>query len=230
MSAHSGQYTVSDSLVQSLTPTVSMGRLCNTFRLYQGCSRKIKSENKISRRLEKNVHNSKSSKLFPLVTGLPFPWIPRLSTDRVCPGALVLPTEGGGEAMMDYIQQLVLLALSMALVQVQSGGVAILCCPLAALPAMFPVLLSLLLSLCHRVAVSTCRRKAKHRIAAPTLLHRSTLLSYTFPPPYTFAPPYPFAPPYTFVLHFCPAPHLYPTLCPALHFNPALQFCPAPHL
>jgi len=32
---------------------------------------------------------------------------------------------------------------------------------------MFPVLLSLLLSLCHRVAVSTCRRKAKHRIIAP---------------------------------------------------------------
>jgi len=47
-------------------------------------------------------------------------------------------------------------SLSMALVQVQSGGVAILRCPLAGLLALFPALLSLLLSLCHRIAVSTC--------------------------------------------------------------------------
>jgi len=55
----------------------------------------------------------------------------------------------------------------MALVQVQSGGVAILRCPLAGLLALFPALLSLLLSLCHWVAVSTCQRKAKHRMVAP---------------------------------------------------------------
>jgi len=36
--------------------------------------------------------------------------------------------------------------LSMALVQMQSGGVAFLCCPLAGLLALFPVLLPLLLS------------------------------------------------------------------------------------
>jgi len=47
------------------------------------------------------------------------------------------------------------------------GGVAILRCPLAGLLALFPALLSLLLSLCHRAAVSTCRCKAKHRIVAP---------------------------------------------------------------
>jgi len=54
--------------------------------------------------------------------------------------------------------------LSMALVQVQSGGVAILRC---FLQASFPVLLNLLLSLCHRAVVTTCRRKVKHRITAP---------------------------------------------------------------
>jgi len=47
------------------------------------------------------------------------------------------------------------------------GGVAIFRCPLAGLLALFPALLSLLLSLCHRVVVSTCRRKAKHRIVSP---------------------------------------------------------------
>jgi len=39
-------------------------------------------------------------------------------------------------------------------VQVHSEGVAILRCPLAGLLALFPGLLSLLLSLCHWVAVS----------------------------------------------------------------------------
>jgi len=52
-------------------------------------------------------------------------------------------------------------------VQVQSGGVAILRRPLAGRLALFPALLSLLLSLCHRVAVSTCRRKAKYHIIVP---------------------------------------------------------------
>jgi len=47
------------------------------------------------------------------------------------------------------------------------GGVAILRCPLAGLLALFTALLSLHLSLCQWVAVSTCRRKAKHRIVAP---------------------------------------------------------------
>jgi len=42
----------------------------------------------------------------------------------------------------------------MALVQVQSGELAILRCPLAGLLALFPGLLSLLLSRCHRVAFS----------------------------------------------------------------------------
>jgi len=45
--------------------------------------------------------------------------------------------------------------LSMAFMQVQSGLVAILRCPLAGLLALLPVLLPLLLSLCHPVAVST---------------------------------------------------------------------------
>ena len=58
-------FGVSDSLFQSLTHTVSMGRLCDTFGPHEGCSRKIKSENMISRRLEKNMHDSKSSTLFP---------------------------------------------------------------------------------------------------------------------------------------------------------------------
>ena len=63
---HSG----SDSLFQNLTPTVSMGRLCNTFGPHENCSRKNKSEDKITRRLEKSIHNSKFSKLFPVVTRL----------------------------------------------------------------------------------------------------------------------------------------------------------------
>ena len=40
-------------------------------------------------------------------------------------------------------------------------------CLLAGLLALLPALLSLLPPLCHRVAVSTFRRKAKHRIVAP---------------------------------------------------------------
>jgi len=65
---HLRQHTVSDSLFQSLTHAVSMGRLCDILGPHEGSSRKIKSENKISRRLEKNTHNSKSSKLFRVVT------------------------------------------------------------------------------------------------------------------------------------------------------------------
>ena len=60
----------------------------------------------------------------------------------------------------------------MALVQVQSGGVTILRCPLAGLLAMFPALLSLLPSLCHWVAVSTCLHKVKHHIVAPLRVPR----------------------------------------------------------
>jgi len=56
------------------------------------------------------------------VTRIPFPCAHRLSTDRFCPGALVLATEGWDKTMTDYIQQLFFLALSMALVQVQLGG------------------------------------------------------------------------------------------------------------
>jgi len=55
----------------------------------------------------------------------------------------------------------------MTLVQVQSGGMAIPRCLMAGLLAPFPVLLTLLLSLCHQVMVSTCQRKVMHRIAAP---------------------------------------------------------------
>ena len=57
--------------------------------------------------------------------------------------------------------------LSMALVQVQSGGVTILRWFLEFLPASFPVLLTLLLPLRRRAVVTTCRRKVKHRITAP---------------------------------------------------------------
>jgi len=56
--------------------------------------------------------------------------------------------------------------LSMALVQVQSGGVAILRWFLACLQACFPVLLTLLLPLRRRAVVTTCLRKVKHRITA----------------------------------------------------------------
>ena len=56
---------------------------------------------------------------------------------------------------------------SMALVQVQSGGVVILRCFLACLQASFTVLLTLLLSLRRRAVVTTCLRKVKHRITAP---------------------------------------------------------------
>jgi len=47
------------------------------------------------------------------------------------------------------------------------GGVAIFRCPLAGLLTLFAALLSLLLSLCHWVVVSTCRRQTKHRIVSP---------------------------------------------------------------
>ena len=52
------------------------------------------------------------------------------------------------------------------------GGVAILRCLLAWLLVPFPVLLTLLLSLCCQVAVTTCRRKVKHSIAAPLQVPR----------------------------------------------------------
>ena len=58
-------------------------------------------------------------------------------------------------------------AFSMALVQVQSGGVAILRWFLACLQTLFPVPLTLLLPLSHRAVVTTCLRKVKHRITAP---------------------------------------------------------------
>ena len=57
--------------------------------------------------------------------------------------------------------------LSMALVQVQSGGVTILRWFLSCLQASFPVLLTLLLPLRRRAVVNTCLRKVKHRITAP---------------------------------------------------------------
>ena len=54
---------------------------------------------------------------------------------------------------------------SMAIVQMQSEGWQSFAVPWqGGLLAVFPALLSLLLSLCHQVAVSTCRHKAKHRI------------------------------------------------------------------
>jgi len=55
------------------------------------------------------------------------------------------------------------------------GGWAILRCPLAGLLALFPALLSLLLSLWHLVAVSTCRRNAKHHIIAPLRASRLSI-------------------------------------------------------
>jgi len=58
--------------------------------------------------------------------------------------------------------------LSMALVQVQSGLWVILRCPLVRLLALLPALLSLLLSLCHWVVVSTFR----HNIVAPLRVSR----------------------------------------------------------
>jgi len=54
----------------------------------------------------------------------------------------------------------------MALVRVQSGGVAILRWFLACLQASFPVLLTLLLPLRRRAVVTTSLRKVKHHIAA----------------------------------------------------------------
>jgi len=57
--------------------------------------------------------------------------------------------------------------ISMAFVQVRSGGLAITRLFLACLQASFPVLLTLLLPLRCRAVVTTCLRKAKHRITAP---------------------------------------------------------------
>ena len=56
---------------------------------------------------------------------------------------------------------------SMAIVQVQSGGMAILRWFLACLQASFPVLLTLLRPLRRRAVVTICLRKVKHRITAP---------------------------------------------------------------
>ena len=62
--------------------------------------------------------------------------------------------------------------LSIALVQVQSGGVIILRWFLACLQASFRVLMTLLLPLRRQAVVSTCLRKAKHRITAPLRVPR----------------------------------------------------------
>ena len=56
---------------------------------------------------------------------------------------------------------------SMALVQVQSVGMAILCWFLPCLQASFPVLLTLLLPPCRRAVLTTCLRKDRHRITKP---------------------------------------------------------------
>jgi len=60
----------------------------------------------------------------------------------------------------------------MALVQVQSGGVAIFRWFLACLQASFPVLMTLFLPLRRRAVVITCLRKVKHRITAPIRVPR----------------------------------------------------------
>jgi len=60
----------------------------------------------------------------------------------------------------------------MALVQVQSGGVAILRWFLACLQVSFPVLFTLLLPLRRRAVVTTCLRKAKHCITVPPRVPR----------------------------------------------------------
>jgi len=62
--------------------------------------------------------------------------------------------------------------LSLALVQVQSGGVAILRWFLACLQASFPVLLTLLQAFRRRAVVTTCLRKVKHHITAPLRVPR----------------------------------------------------------
>ena len=62
--------------------------------------------------------------------------------------------------------------LSMALVQLQSGEVAILRWFLACLQTSFPVLLTLLLPLRRRAVVTACLRKVKHRITAPLRVPR----------------------------------------------------------
>jgi len=62
--------------------------------------------------------------------------------------------------------------LSLALVQVQSGVVAILRWFLACLQASFTVLFTLLLPLRRRAVVTTCLRKVKHHITAPLRVPR----------------------------------------------------------
>jgi len=62
--------------------------------------------------------------------------------------------------------------LSLTLVQIQSGGVAILRWFLACLQASFTVLMTLLLPLRRRAVVTTCLRKVKHRITAPLRVPR----------------------------------------------------------
>jgi len=63
-------------------------------------------------------------------------------------------------------------AVILSLVQVQSGGVAILRWFLACLQASFPVLLTLLQALRRRAVVTTCLRKVKHHITAPLRVPR----------------------------------------------------------
>jgi len=62
--------------------------------------------------------------------------------------------------------------LSLVLVQVQSGGVAILRWFLVCLQASFTVLLTLFLPLRRRAVVTTCLRKVKYRITAPPRVPR----------------------------------------------------------
>jgi len=64
---------------------------------------------------------------------------------------------------------------SMALVQVQSGGVAILRWFLACLQVLFPVLFTLLLPLCHQAVVTTAY--AKPSIVSQCLFESLGLLS-----------------------------------------------------
>jgi len=83
---------------------------------------------------------------------------------------------------------------SMALVQVQSGGVAILRWFLACLQASFPVLLTLLLPLSRQTVVTICLRKVKHCITAPLRVPRLVvpplaLMVSTRKPMYARIPP-----------------------------------------
>ena len=68
---------------------------------------------------------------------------------------------------LEAILYVATLSMALVTVHVQSGGLAFLPCPLAGLLALFPGLLSLFLSLCHRVTVSTFQHKVKHCILVP---------------------------------------------------------------